>query len=560
LQRQKTTLNFAAIVRFILVSFIVLLWASVSKADWNVVMCDNRRYVPIEDVATFYKMNLPVSFGERFRLAAPGRSIEGVANGRDVYINGVKYVLCFPIVSKDGRTLISAMDVVKIIEPILRPQKIKNPGTVKTVILDAGHGGLDSGATGPLGREKDAALDVALRAKKLLQENGYQVRTTRLSDVFIPLDVRTKFANRYSNAIFLSIHFNKSKTGGASGLETYCLAPRGVPSMDEENLSYSDYVQHPGHRNDPANVALATTVHAALVRNLGLTDRGVKRARFVVVRNIKIPGILIEGGFMSGTPDAQLIARPEYRQRIAECILDGVNRYKQAVTEQAPYQKPSAVVAATDPTSVPNLEKVASLAGSRIGIESSVAQTQEAIESSVAQTREATESSVEKTEGPCCLQRLAWREQTPGEAEVLAGPFQPAQAQADRRNSINNSFTRWGSSCCSQWVALGKYVSLPSVQYCKLSSASSATRAASFLPQRIWVGTRTCGSANFGVNQNNARYQLSIAVMAPECDHASACRARSSAANVPGWLLKTSDCLPSQKPFAEIKNSGSHGI
>ena len=105
--------------------------------------------------------------------------------------------------------------------------------------------------------------------------------------------------------------------------------------MDEENLSYSDYVQHRGHANDPANVALATTVHAALVRNLGLTDRGVKRARFVVIKNVTIPGILIEGGFMSGTPDARLIATPEYRQRIAQCILDGVNRYKEAVANQA---------------------------------------------------------------------------------------------------------------------------------------------------------------------------------------------------------------------------------
>jgi N-acetylmuramoyl-L-alanine amidase len=369
-------------VRHVLISLILLFWASVSKADWNVVVCESRRYVPIEDVATFYKMSLPVAIGERFRLEAPGRSIEGINGGRDVYINGVKYVLCFPIVSKDGRTLISAMDVVKIIEPILRPQKIKDPGTVHTVILDAGHGGIDSGAAGALGKEKDAALDVVLRAKKLLQESGYQVRCTRLTDVLIPLERRAAFANRHANAIFVSVHFNKSNRGGASGLETYCLAPRGVPSMDEENLSYSDYVHHPGHLHDPANIALATTVHAALVRNLGLTDRGVKRARFVVVRRITIPGILIEGGFMSGTPDAQLIATPEYRQRIAQCILDGVNRYKQAVTNQIQYQKPSAVVAATDPTSVPSLEKVAPLVGSKIGIESSVAQAQDAIESS----------------------------------------------------------------------------------------------------------------------------------------------------------------------------------
>lgn len=367
-------------MRCALIAFLLFLWISASQAEWNVVLFDNRRYVPIENVATFYRMDLPASGGERFRLQATGRSIEGVNGGRELYINGVKYVLCFPIVSKDGRTLISAMDVVKIIEPILRPQKIKNPGTVRTVILDAGHGGIDSGATGPFGKEKDAALDVVLRAKKLLEESGFQVRCTRDSDVLIPLEKRAEFANRHSNALFVSVHFNKSNTGVASGLETYCLAPRGVPSMDEENLSYSDYIQHPGHKQDPANVALATTVHAALVRNLRLPDRGVKRARFVVIKNITIPGILVEGGFMSGTPDAQLIASAAYRQRIAECIRDGVNRYKDAIANQS-NQKPSAVVAATDPTSVPTLEKVAPVVGSKVDIESSVAQAREAIES-----------------------------------------------------------------------------------------------------------------------------------------------------------------------------------
>src|SRR6478736_42115 len=93
---------------------------------------------------------------------------------------------------------------------------------------------------------------------------------------------------------------------------------------------------------------------------------------------------------------------------------------------------------------------------------------------------------------------------------------------ACKRNSINDSFTHSGSSCCSQWVASGKYVSLPSAQYCKLSCASSARRATSFLPQRMRVGTCTCGLPNFGAYQKNARYQLIIAVMAPECDHASA--------------------------------------
>jgi len=370
-------------VRSVLTLFLLLCGLSSGLAEWHVVQRDGRRYVPIGDVATFYKMGRNVSQGGRFRLFAAGRSIEGGAGGRDVLINGVKYVLCFPIVSDGGQTYISTMDVVKIIEPILRPQKIQNASAVRTVVLDAGHGGYDSGARGPLGAEKDATLDVVLRAKKLFEAAGYQVKCTRTTDVFVPLEDRASFANRNLNAIFVSVHFNKSNTGGGTGLETYCLAPRGVPSMDEENLRYSDFVQYPGHARDPENIALATAVHAALIRRLGLTDRGIKRARFVVIKNLTIPGILVEGGFMSGAPDYQMINTADYRQRLAQCIVDGVTRYKQAVSGEIQYQAPSAVITAEPPPKTPPLAPTPTpAAGSRTAIDSSVAQAQQALENS----------------------------------------------------------------------------------------------------------------------------------------------------------------------------------
>lgn len=375
-------------MRNFLLIMLLLTSASLAGADWDVIMHENRRYVAIENVARFYKMNTPVVNGSKFRIATAGRSIEGTANGRDIFINGVKYVLCFPIATKNGKTIISAMDVVKIIEPILRPQKIKDAGAVRTIILDAGHGGHDSGARGPLGAEKDAALDVVLRTKKLLQENGYQVRCTRLTDTFIPLEKRAEFANKHANAIFVSIHFNKSNTGGGTGLETYCLAPRGVPSMDEENLRYSDFVQYPGHARDAENIALATTVHASMVRNLGLPDRGIKRSRFVVVKNITVPGILVEGGFMSGQPDQRMIATPEYRQKMAKSIVDGINLYKKAVAGEMTYQRPSAVASATDPTSAPSLSKptpspTPTPVGEKSSRDSSVVKAQDALQGSI---------------------------------------------------------------------------------------------------------------------------------------------------------------------------------
>lgn len=338
--------------------FLILLAAiQAASAQWNITLHDGRRYVPLEDVTAFYKLNPPQIEGNTFTLTGQGRTIRGSAGGREVYINNVKYVLCFDMVSKGGKFLISAMDVTKIIEPVMRPGKIKDATAVRTVILDAGHGGHDGGANGPLGSEKEATLDVILRAKKLLEENGYNVRLTRMTDVFIPLENRPAMANKYPNAIFVSVHFNKSNVGGASGIETYALAPRGVPSMDEEHLSYSDYKPYPGHQRDSENIALATAMHSSMLRHLRLYDRGIKRARFVVIRDIDIPGVLLEGGFMNHPLDSRQIASTAYRDSFARAILEGVNRYKSAVAGQMQYFKPSAVVAATDATTAPPLKK-----------------------------------------------------------------------------------------------------------------------------------------------------------------------------------------------------------
>lgn len=362
-------------------AIILLISLSGAGAQWNVVLHEGRRHVPVGDVANFYKLNPPAVEGNAFTITGQGRTIRGKAGSREIWINNVKYILCFDVISKAGTLLISAMDVTKIIEPVMRPGKIKNATAVRTVVLDAGHGGHDGGARGPLGNEKDAALDVVLRAKRLLEENGYNVRLTRMTDVFIPLEKRPAMANKYPNAIFVSVHFNKSNQVGGTGIETYALAPRGVPSMDEENLSYSDFKQYPGHARDAENIALATSMHSSMLRHLRLFDRGIKRARFVVIRDVQIPGVLLEGGFMNHPVDSRQIASTEFRNAFARAILEGVNRYRSAVAGQMQYFKPSAVVAATDTTTAPVLKKEepAAPVGSKTDIGSSVDQAAEAI-------------------------------------------------------------------------------------------------------------------------------------------------------------------------------------
>jgi N-acetylmuramoyl-L-alanine amidase len=286
----------------------------------------------------------------------------------------VKYDLCFPIHQKEGKILISAMDVTKIIEPVLRPSLIKNAAPIRTVILDAGQSEHYGEVKGNWGlEEKEATLDVVLRTKRLLEQNGYTVHLTRSRDEFIPLEDRADFANKFTNAVFISVHFSKRTSSGASGIEnftppslyslllpkasgafsgiqTFALAPRGVPSMDEANFSYSDLKQHPGHARDPENIALATALHSSMLRHMRLYDRGIKRARFVVLRDITIPGALLEGGAMNHPVDGRLIASSQYRDAFARAILEGVSRYRSALSGRRDYQEPSAVANATDKT------------------------------------------------------------------------------------------------------------------------------------------------------------------------------------------------------------------
>ncbi|EDY21177.1 cell wall hydrolase/autolysin [Chthoniobacter flavus Ellin428] len=147
---------------------------------------------------------------------------------REASINGVKHWLAFPVAFHDGQVLVSRLDLSKIIEPNLRPELIPGMTPVTTVVLDPGHGGHDNGAVSKYGYEKNFALDVALRARKLLEAEGYKVVMTRATDVFIPLEQRPAVANHIPNSIFVSIHFNSSSTNLTPGDLRFSPSPPGA--------------------------------------------------------------------------------------------------------------------------------------------------------------------------------------------------------------------------------------------------------------------------------------------------------------------------------------------
>jgi N-acetylmuramoyl-L-alanine amidase len=214
------------------------------------------------------------------------------------------------------------------------------------IVIDAGHGGHDSGTTGPGGiEEKEVVLDVALRLGKLLRQRlGADVIYTRDNDTFIPLETRTAIANKAQADLFLSIHANSSPDSSARGVETYYLnfttspdalevAARENAVSDESIHELSDLVKKITLKDKiDESREFAADVQKSLYDDLeegnpGMRDRGVKKAPFVVLIGANMPSILAEISFLTNSADARELQQPAYRERIAESLYRGVSRY-----------------------------------------------------------------------------------------------------------------------------------------------------------------------------------------------------------------------------------------
>ena len=215
------------------------------------------------------------------------------------------------------------------------------------IVIDAGHGGHDSGTLGVDGiEEKDVVLDVALRLGKLLHDRlGAEIIYTRSDDTFIPLETRTAIANKAQADLFLSIHANSSSDESARGVETYYLNFTSDPSAldtaarenavsDQSIHQLSDLVKKIALKDKIAESReFASDVEGSLYTGLqkgneGLKNRGVKKAPFVVLIGANMPSILAEISFVTNAQDAVQLREPEYRQRVAESLYRGVARYE----------------------------------------------------------------------------------------------------------------------------------------------------------------------------------------------------------------------------------------
>jgi len=313
-------------------AFLCLVFALPLKAfDWETATSNGREYVSLRSFCEFYQFGYQVPSGnDRFvSRSASGHSVSLKVGSPDIYLDGVHYVMSFPIEGGDHDWLVSRMDVIKLFEPVLRPTEIEGRHTIRGVVIDAGHGGSDNGASSRLGWEKNYTLDTAYRLDAILRSAGLKTVFTRRTDVFVDLYERAHIASLYPDYCFVSIHFN-SAMEEARGLETYCLSPRGAASTSSSYLTRGDIQKLPGNDYDTQNILLASMVHSEIIKlNPGdaTADRGIKRARFVVIKQNVLPAILVEGGFVSNHFEAARVNRADYRQSLAQAIARGVIKF-----------------------------------------------------------------------------------------------------------------------------------------------------------------------------------------------------------------------------------------
>lgn len=278
--------------------------------------------------------------GSRLVLKSTWTEIALEADSRESSVNGLRVFLGDPVRQYRGRLLLSRHDAEKTFLPLLLPGsgQVKVPH-LKFIVIDPGHGGRDPGKENHRlnVNEKTLTLDTARRLKRVLETMGYRVQLTRDDDRHLgpdkvtDLQNRTLLANGARADLFISLHFNAVEAGAdkVTGVEVYTLTPQHqFSTADASRQDRSGAAAAtPGNAHDHWNIALGYQVHRHMIQGLRAADRGLKRARWAVLRDAECPAILIEAGFLSNDAEARKIATPEYRQQIAETIADGVQAY-----------------------------------------------------------------------------------------------------------------------------------------------------------------------------------------------------------------------------------------
>lgn len=311
-----------SVVLCALIGSFLLVTSGFGASQIRCVVLNNLRYVYLKDVAAYYGMTYYAN-DKDCRLVSKSYKMEFVADKKKAEFNGIGVNCLNPVVKSGADILISEQDLLLLIEPVLN-YKALTTHKMRLIMLDPGHGDQDKGGSGRIYQEKDLVLQIALRLRDKLSDKGYLVAMTRNKDIFIPLEQRAAMCESQRADLFVAIHANKAANPEITGVETFCMTPSGASSTYDSKPSYR---KEKGNTLDRNNFRLAFEVHKAILAKTGAFDRGVKHARFLVLRNVSCPAILIETGFLSNAVEERALGRQSYQDSLATAIAEGVLNY-----------------------------------------------------------------------------------------------------------------------------------------------------------------------------------------------------------------------------------------
>jgi len=314
------------------------------------------RYVPLIGFCNYYGLDWDWDFVSQKITVKKGKDALVLRpDSRLALINNKPVTLKYPIEYKDGAAYLSAKTALFISEDIFG---IKERGVlpapvhkINTVVIDPGHGGKDPGAVSRYGtREKDIVLDISKRLKKDLEKKGLKVYLTRDRDVFIPLQERPVYANKINADLFISVHANAAKRSRyVKGFEVYYLSEatddnsRALAAAENASLKFEKSRKDQDKAESSKNPTLwdlkfteqrrvskelAHYICNITSDNLGMKKRGVKGARFVVLKGTTMPAVLVEVGFLTNAGEESKLKKSYFREKIATAITDSVLAYK----------------------------------------------------------------------------------------------------------------------------------------------------------------------------------------------------------------------------------------
>lgn len=325
-----------------LFSLLVLFCLAFFALPAHAVFVNGQNYVPLADWARgngFYGFTR--NGGLEIVLTNRTARLVFDVDSAQAQINGVNVRLSFPVANAKGVPLIAQLDLDKTIRPLLFPSRYVEPKKITTICLDPGHGGKDSGNRVGFGffghSEKTYTLLLAFELRDQLRKSGFNVMLTRTKDTYVELPDRPALANKRGADLFVSLHFNAAQTdkNEVAGPETYCITPVGASSSNAQGEG-GDSGATTANRFENKSLLLAYQMEKSLVQNLGANDRGVRRARFAVLRDAAMPAILIEGGYMTNPTEGKKIYEAAYRKQMAAAMVKGILNYQKLTAPPVP--------------------------------------------------------------------------------------------------------------------------------------------------------------------------------------------------------------------------------